>query len=86
MTNSMNNISADISMKSQKLEEVTSFSSTYKQPCAKMAPALQKSESRLPGNGSNGQTRHDLAVQHHQLCKQVQALQVSCHLHPPLRP
>ena len=31
-------------------------------------------------NGSNGQTKQDLAMQHHQLCKQVQALQVSCHL------
>ena len=36
-------------------------------------------------NGSNGQTKQDLAVQHHQLCKQVLALQVSHHLHPPLR-
>ena len=33
-------------------------------------------------NGSNDQTKQDLSVQHHQLHKQVQALQVSCHLHP----
>ena len=32
-------------------------------------------------NGSNGQTKQDLVVQHHQLCKQVQALQVSRHLY-----
>ena len=31
-------------------------------------------------NGSNGQIKQDMAVQHHQLCKQVQAVQVSCHL------
>ena len=30
-------------------------------------------------NGSNSQTKQDLAVQHHQLRKQVQGLQVSCH-------
>ena len=33
--------------------------------------------------GSNGQTKQDLAVQHRQHCMQVQALQISCHLHPP---
>ena len=36
-------------------------------------------------NGSSGQTKQDLVVQHHQHCKQVQALQVSCHFHPPLK-
>ena len=44
MTNSTNNISADISMDGKKLEEVTSLS-TWEQPCAKMAPAQQKSAS-----------------------------------------
>ena len=39
VTNSTKNISADISMNGQKSEEVTSF----KQSCAKMAPAQQKS-------------------------------------------
>ena len=34
--------------------------------------------------GSSGQTKQDLVVQRHQLRKQVQVLQVSCHLHPPL--
>ena len=47
MTNSTNNISADISMNGKKLEEVTSLS-TWEQPCAKMAPAQQKSASGLP--------------------------------------
>ena len=35
-------------------------------------------------NASNGQNKQDLAVQYHQLRKQVQALQVLCHLHPAL--
>ena len=47
MTNSTNNMSADISMNGQRLEEVIS-SSTWEQPCAKMAPAQQKSASGLP--------------------------------------
>ena len=47
MTNSTNNISADISMNGQKLEEVTSFS-TWAQPSAKMAPAQQMSAPGLP--------------------------------------
>ena len=47
MTNSTNNISADFSTNGQRLEEVTSFS-TWEQPCAKMAPAQQKSASGLP--------------------------------------
>ena len=38
----MNNINADISMNSQRLEEVT---------CARMAPAQQKSASKLPQQG-----------------------------------
>ena len=45
--NGTNNVSADITMNDQKLEEVTSFK--YKgQPCVKMAPAQQKSASELP--------------------------------------
>ena len=38
----------------------------------------------LSSNGSHGQTKQDLAVQHHKLHKQVQLVQVSRHLHPPL--
>ena len=50
MTNSTNNISADFSMNGQRLEDVTTFN-TWEQPCAKMAPAQQKSASdqRLGG-------------------------------------
>ena len=42
-----NNISADNSVKGQKLEEM-SISSTWDQLCAKMAPAQRESESGLP--------------------------------------
>ena len=42
MTNSTNNISAEISMNNQKLEEVTG-SSTWEQPYARMPPAQQQS-------------------------------------------
>ena len=35
--------------------------------------------------GSNRQNKQDLAVQHHQLHRQVKALQVSLNLHPPER-
>ena len=48
-----------------------------------MTPAQQKSALGLTSNGSNGQTKQDLAEQHHQLRKQDQVVQVSCHLHPP---
>ena len=34
-------------------------------------------------NGSSGQTKQDLAVQHKQLRKQVQAVKVSSHVQPP---
>ena len=84
MTNSTSTISADINMNGQKLEEVTSFK--Y------LGATLIKDGtcySRTPhqdclSNDSNTQTKQDLAVQHHQFCKQVQDLQVSCHLHSPL--
>ena len=46
MTNSTNNIWADISMNGQKLEEMTSFKYP-EQLCARMAPAQQKSASGL---------------------------------------
>ena len=91
MTNSTNNISADISMNCLHyyiilllLEEVASFK-YWEQPFVRMAHGQQKSASGFLSDGSNGQTKQDLAAQHHQLCKQVQAvqLQVSCHLHPP---
>ena len=46
-TNGTNNISVDISMNGQKLQEMTSFK-YWEQPCEKMAPAQQKSVSGLP--------------------------------------
>ena len=80
MTNSTNNISADISMNGQKLEEVTSFKyrSNPEQGWHLFA--------RDPHHDcfSICQTKQDLAVQHHQLRKQVQAVEVSCHRHLPL--
>ena len=46
--------------------------------------AQQKSAPQLPQQWQKRQTKQGMAVQHHQLRKQIQALQVSCHLHPPL--
>ena len=37
-----------------------------------IAPAEQRSAQDCLSNGSNGQTKQDLLMQHHQLCKQVQ--------------
>ena len=49
LTNSINNISADISMNGQKLEEVTSFKYLGGgESCASMASAQQKYSSELP--------------------------------------
>ena len=52
-TNSTNNISADISVNGQKLEEITSFT------CARMAPAQHQD---CLSNDSNGHTKPDLEV------------------------
>ena len=83
-TNSTNNISADIRMIGQNLEEVTSF--RHLGATLQRWHMLNRSlHQDYLSNGSNGQTKQDLAVQHHELRKQVQALRVSCHLHPPLR-
>ena len=73
MTNSTNNISTDINMNSQKLEEVTS--------CDYLGATLWKDGTcSAEVSISHGQRKQDLAVQHRPLCKQVQAVQVSCHL------
>ena len=48
MTNSTNNISVDITVNSQKLEEVTSFKTPGSKPVQGLAPAQQKSASGLP--------------------------------------
>ena len=72
MTNSMNNISADISMNGQKLEEVISFKYLGAILCKDgTCSAEVRIRMDFLSSGSNGQTQQDLAVQHHQLCKQV---------------
>ena len=84
LTNNTNTISEDISMNCQNLEEVTSFKYLGATLCKDGTCSSGNSLRDCLIKGSDGQTKHDLAVQHHQLCKQIQALQVSCHLHPPL--
>ena len=49
-----------------------------------MEPAQQKSALRLPQQWQQCQSKQDVAVQHHQLHKEIQALHVSCHIHPPV--
>ena len=80
MTNSVNDISVAICMNGQKLEKATSFK--Y------LGETLQKN-GRNPHqdhviDGSNGQIKQDLGKQHHELRKQVQVAQVTCHFRPPL--
>ena len=67
MTNSMIDISTDISMNGQKLNDVTSLKYLGATLCKVVIPRQQY-----------------LALQHHQLPKQLQFAQVSCYLHPPL--
>ena len=83
MTNSRNNIIADISMNGQKLEEVM-FQVPWSIPVQGWHMLIKSPHQDYLSNGCNGQTKQDLLVQHHQLWKHIQALQVSCHLHPPL--
>ena len=72
--------SADISMNSQKLQEVTNF----KYQCNPLQGWYMLSGNLYQDCLSNGQTKQDLEVHHHQLRKQVQAVKVSCYLHPRL--
>ena len=72
------------SMNDQNLEEVTSFK-YLSNPVQRWHLVSRSLFQDCLSNGSNGQTNQDLAVQHRQLWKQVQSVQVSCHLHPPLR-
>ena len=67
MTNSTNKISADISMNGQKLEEVTSFKYLGAAPCKDGTYSAEIRIRIASAMAANGQTRHDLAVQHHQL-------------------
>ena len=70
MSNITKNLSADISMNNQKLEEVTIFKYLAATLCEDdiCRPARQKCAPDCLGNS---QTKQDLAVQHHQLRKQV---------------
>ena len=74
MINSTNNISADISMNSQKLEYVTSFKYLRATLCKDGTCSAEVRIRICLSDDSNGQTKQELAVQHHQFCEQVQAL------------
>ena len=63
MTNSTCNISTDISMNGQKLEEITSFKHLGATVCKDGTCSARNLHQDCL---SNGQTRQDLAVQHHQ--------------------
>ena len=83
LTTSTNNINAVISMIGQMSEEVTSvkyLGSTLLQGWHLLSRSPHQD---CLSNGSNGQTISRLSVQHTQLRKHVQAVHVSCHLHPP---
>ena len=71
MTNSTNNISANISMNGQKLDEVTSFKYLGATLCKDGTYSVEV-RIRI---ASAMAAKQDLAVQHHELCKQVQAVQ-----------
>ena len=71
MTNSMHNISADISINGQKLEDVTSFKYLGATLCkdGTCAAEVRISHQDCLTNGSNGQIKQDLALPHPQVCK-----------------
>ena len=77
MTNSTKNISVD---EWQEVWGSDQFQVPWSNPVQKWH---QISRSRNQDCLSNDQTKQNLVVQYHQLRKQVKALQVSCHLHPP---
>ena len=83
MTNCTNNITVDISMNGQKFEDVTSFRYLGATLCKHGTCSADVRFQDCLSYGSNGQTKQNLAVQHHQLRGEIQALQVSCRLHPP---
>ena len=86
MTNSTS-ISADISMNGQKLEEMTSFKYRGATLCKNGTCSGEiciRIASAKAAMASNGRIKQDLVEQHHQLNKQVQVIEVSCHLHPPV--
>ena len=67
----------DISMNGQMLEEVTSFNYFGATLCKDVTCSA---EIRI----SDGKIEQDLAKQYYQICNQVEAVQASCHPHPPL--
>ena len=67
-------------MNSQKLEEVTSFKYLGATLC-KNSTCSAEVRIRI---ASAMAAKQNLVVHHHQLHKQVQAVQVFCHLHSPL--
>ena len=81
MTNSTNNISADELPELRGGDQVQVPGSN---PVQGWHLLRRSPHQNCLSNGSNDQTKEDLAVQHHQLRKQVQAVLVCCHLHPPL--
>ena len=80
MTNSTNKSSADVSMNSQKLDEVTSLKYLAATMCKGGTCSAEVSMRIALSDGSNGQTNQDLAVQ---TPSALQASLCSCHFHPP---
>ena len=82
LTSSTYNISADICMNSQKLEEVTTFkylgATLCKDGTCSLEVRIRIASAMIAMAGLN---RIDRALQQHQLRKYVQAVRVSCHLH-----
>ena len=70
-TNSTNNIKSGISMNGRKFKEVTSFKYLGATLCK---DGTYSAEVRIR-IASAMAAKQDLAVQHHELCKQVQAVQ-----------
>ena len=79
-----NNLGAYICMNGQKLEEVTSFKYLGATLCEDDTCSAEVRIRICLSNGSNGQTKQDLAMQHYQLRMQGQAVQASCYRQPVL--
>ena len=78
MTNGTNNISVDISIRPE-VREGDQFEVHASNPVQRWHLLSRSPHQDCLRNDSNGQTKQDLAVQHHQLRREVQSLQVSCH-------
>ena len=82
MTDSTNNISIYIGMNGQNLQEVINLKYLGATHMKRWLLLSRSPHQDCLNNSSNGQTKEDLLVQHYQLCKQVQAVQVSYYLPP----